>query len=317
MSAARKSSGRKKSARNTVPLAPRNRAGVSRESSAGKASVAGAAAIKRTRRLAFRADEYVRVVPLHQPRPSLGIAELKAAREGDVFDGQVHLATLDAHLTYRGGALLTNVEVYTIFWGKQWASAGSARTLLAQINQFFTDILVSPLIDQLAEYNVPGKKIGPGKFTGTKTITANAPSASVTDTQIQAQLKQWIKASTIPKNNRNTLYFLFLDPHVVSIMGGAKSCQSFCGYHSNTGAVYYAVMPYPTCAGCLGGLTALHAITGTSSHELCEAITDPIPGMGWYDDKNGEIGDICAWSFKQIAGHTVQLEWSNAQNKCV
>src|SRR5207302_9519594 len=33
----------------------------------------------------------------------------------------------------------------------------------------------------------------------------------------------------------------------------------------------------------------------TTSHELCEAITDPVPGEGWYDDTNGEIGDICAW----------------------
>ena len=76
-------------------------------------------------------------------------------------------------------------------------------------------------------------------------------------------------------------------------------------------------MPYPNCAGCLGGLSAFDALTGTSSHELCEAITDPVPGAGWYDNHNGEIGDICAWSFKTVAGYTVQLEWSNAQNACV
>jgi hypothetical protein len=76
-------------------------------------------------------------------------------------------------------------------------------------------------------------------------------------------------------------------------------------------------MPYPGCAGCLGGLQLFDAMTATSSHELCEAITDPVPGTGWYDDTNGEIGDICAWNFKQISGHTVQLEWSNNENKCV
>jgi hypothetical protein len=75
-------------------------------------------------------------------------------------------------------------------------------------------------------------------------------------------------------------------------------------------------MPYPNCAGCLGGLAAVDALTGTSSHELCEAITDPVPGSGWYDNHDGEIGDICAWSFKNVAGYTVQLEWSNLQNKC-
>jgi hypothetical protein len=42
-----------------------------------------------------------------------------------------------------------------------------------------------------------------------------------------------------------------------------------------------------------------------------------VPGSGWYDQVNGEIGDICAWHFKKVAGYKVQLEWSNAQNKCV
>ena len=28
----------------------------------------------------------------------------------------------------------------------------------------------------------------------------------------------------------------------------------------------------------------------TSSHELCEAITDPVPGERWYDQTHGEIG---------------------------
>ncbi len=181
---------------------------------------------------------------------------------------------------------------------------------------FFTAILVSPLIDQLAEYNVTGQTVGYGSFIGTKLIKTNAPVGSITDSAIRAQLSKWIKAKTVPKSTKNTLYFIYLDPGIISIMGGAKSCQNYCGYHNNVGKVYYAVMPYPTCSGCLGGMPAIDALTETSSHELCEAITDPVPGSGWYDNTNGEIGDICAWNFKQVAGYTVQLEWSNQQNKC-
>src|SRR5262249_51805592 len=162
-----------------------------------------------------------------------------------------------------------------------------------------------------------GKSIGYGKITGGKTISANAPVGSITDSAIQKQLKAWIAAGTVPKPNKNTLYFIYLDPGIISIMGGAKSCQNYCGYHNHVGKVYYAVMPYPTCNGCLGGMNAFDALTGTSSHELCEAITDPVPGSGWYDNVNGEIGDICAWNFKKVAGYTVQLEWSNKKNKCV
>jgi hypothetical protein len=94
--------------------------------------------------------------------------------------------------------------------------------------------------------------------------------------------------------------------------------MTFCGYHDSINSqIFYAAMPYPGCGGCLGGLADFDALTATSSHELCEAITDAVPGMGWYDDNNGEIGDICAWKMKQVGGYTVQQEWSNKANNCV
>ncbi|HLG61193.1 MAG TPA: hypothetical protein VKY19_04620 [Ktedonosporobacter sp.] len=100
--------------------------------------------------------------------------------------------------------------------------------------------------------------------------------------------------------------------------GGTNSCQTFCGYHDTIiGQIFYAVMPYPDCAGCANNLSVFDALTATSSHELCEAITDPVPGQGWYDQNNGEIGDICAWQVKQIGDYTVQMEWSNNANSCV
>ena len=265
--------------------------------------------------------EHIRIVPLHHPKPAVSVDELARAREAgeeqDLFDGRAHPAPARAHLTYEGGPLIQNVQVYTIFWGKLWGSNTSSTELMAKLNQFFAATLVSPLIDQLAEYNVPGQTIGHGSLLGTQVINANAPARSISDSAIQAQLLKWINARTVPANTADTLYFIYLDPGVVSIMGGSKSCQSYCGYHNNTGKVYYAVMPYPTCAGCLGGMQAFEALTGTSSHELCEAITDPVPGSGWYDNTNGEIGDICAWNFKQVAGYTVQLDWSNTQDQCV
>src|SRR5258708_1404174 len=242
----------------------------------------------------FVAGEAVRIVPLHYPQPAFAGVEL--ARGGDLFDGKAHVGPLQANLTYRGGPLLPAVEVFTIFWGAQWSSSASAQPLMAKINQFFTAILASDVIGQLAEYGVPGKVIGHGRFIGTKVIVPQAPVTSVTDSQIRTLLAGWIKAKAGPKNTRNTLYFIYLEPGVVSIMGGSKSCQNYCGYHDHVGSIYYGVMPYPICGGCLGGKQAFDALTETSSHELCEAITDPVPGKGWYDDRNGEIGDICAWT---------------------
>ena len=81
--------------------------------------------------------------------------------------------------------------------------------------------------------------------------------------------------------------------------------------------MFYAVLPSPDCRGCSGDRPALEALTITASHELAEAITDPVPGTGWYDDAVGEIGDICAWRTKTVGDYVVQTEWSNAARSCI
>ena len=222
-------------------------------------------------------------------------------------------------LTYRGGPLLSSVEVFTVFWGPAWLQAPQ-NALADSLNQFFQFIVTSPLLDQLGEYNVPGgPQIGYGVYTGTTTITTPRLHHTVSDHAIQHMLEHEIATNNaFPQPNPNALYVVYLPPGVAVIQGGARSCQVFCGYHSDIdGQVFYAVMPFPGCAGCAGGLATLDALTSTSSHELCEAITDTIPGQGWYDDANGEIGDICAWQTKQIGPYTIQREWSNAANACI
>jgi hypothetical protein len=250
----------------------------------------------------------IRIVPLYEAGGG-GTPTVDAARAAP------HVAP---QLTYRGGPLLTAVQVFTIFWGSAWQQGPNA-ALLSQVNQFFDFILTSPLIDQLAEYNVPGQSIGHGRHVGTITISTPSLGRSVTDSAVQHMLGQLRSSNpSVPQATANTLFFVYLPPGVRLVQGGSASCQAFCGYHSDiAGQLFYAAMPYPGCSGCTGGLSALDALTSTSSHELCEAITDPIPGQGWYDDHNGEIGDICAWKTKKVGPYTVQLEWSNRANQCL
>jgi hypothetical protein len=245
----------------------------------------------------------IRVVPLNVPQELIGERAAPAVAP---------------QLTYRNGPLIENVEVFTIFWGPAWQKP-PASDLVPKINQFFGDILKSALIDQLSEYSVPGQTIGHGSFTGTLTITSPHLRKSVSDTAIQHMLQREISTNNaVPQPSPNTLYFIYVEPGVKVVQGGGASCQVFCGYHNDiSGQIFYAVMPYPGCQGCTGSLDPFDALTSTSSHELCEAITDAIPGQGWYDDTNGEIGDICAWKTKKIGAYTVQLEWSNKANKCV
>lgn len=131
-------------------------------------------------------------------------------------------------------------------------------------------------------------------------------------------IQQQVAAGKLPQPNANLLYFVFLPSGTTVTSGGSASCQAFCGYHDAiANQTFYAVMPFPDCSGCSSGLDSFGALTVTASHELCEAITDPIPGQGWYDDANGEIGDICAWQSKRIGGYAVQREWSNRAQACV
>ena len=265
----------------------------------------------------------VRIVPiLRRKKEKVPVPTPLKKEPMELFEGDVPSPPANAHLTYYNGPLIENAAVYTIFWGSGWANDPAMQDVMGQVNQFFSDILISPLMDQLGEYNVAGKySIGQGQLAGTVVITDAAPVAGSTidDASIQTTLTGWINASQVPPVSPNMLYFIYFDQQVTVTMEGGSSCSDFCGYHDAiNGSTYYAVMPYPSCDGCLAGLSVTDTLTGTSSHELCEAITDPIPPSGWYDQTNNmEIGDICAWTFKNVGGHSVQLEWSNQAAKCV
>ena len=192
------------------------------------------------------------------------------------------------HLTYHNGPVLTAVEVVTIFWGQAWTQAAQSG-LIPQLNAFFDLILTSSLMDLMAEYSVPGQAIGHGSRIATATITASEPgggTGQISDAQIQQALQGFIAAGTVPATTANTLYFIYLPPGVDSTLGGAQSCQVFCGYHSHiNGSIFYAVEPFLDCAGCIFG-QVIDSLTKVSSHELCEAITDPALNA-WFDDNTG------------------------------
>ncbi|MDQ6824769.1 MAG: hypothetical protein M3007_04815 [Candidatus Eremiobacteraeota bacterium] len=249
--------------------------------------------------MAVQRNAALRTVPLKLPE---GLARQPTAK--------------GPQLTYRGGPLLAAVEVFAIFWGPAWKQ--TTGDLIIAIKQFFDFVIASELIDQLAEYSNQAHSIGHGTNRGSIVLEQPAPPASVSDAAIRTLLQDQIKNAAVPQPTPNTLYFVYLPPGVTVEQGGSKSCKDFCGYHDAIGnSIFYGVVPYPDCSGCSSNLSINDALTVTTSHELCEAITDPVPGQGWYDDANGEIGDICAWQTKQLGSYVVQLEWSNKANSCV
>ncbi len=246
----------------------------------------------------------IRIVPLRRPSGVAAPAPAPARAP-------------TAALTYRGGSVLAAVQPVAVFWGTAWRDAAQQNTLQA-LNSFLQFVVASPYLDQLAEYSTPKQAIGRGRFGGTAVVTDSAPGTSLPDSAIQQMLDQQVSSKAFPAATPNTVYFVFLPPGVTVVAGSDRSCQAFCGYHERSSAgLYYAVVPYPNCTGCLADLSAIDALTSVCSHELAEAITDPVPGQGWYDDANGEIGDVCAWQNKTLGDYTVQLLWSNRAKACV
>jgi hypothetical protein len=240
---------------------------------------------------------HVRAMPTRGPRPLVVPAAAGAPQ-----------------LTYRGGPVLQNVKVQVVFWG-------SGNNHASELPAFYNAITNSEYFDWLSEYNTdsPSQQIGRGSFLGAFT-DKNAPTGSISDGQIQSHLGDLIDQGKVPPPDANTYYAVHFSPKS-PLSGG---CTDFCGYHGsfahNGATVFYAALPNidDSCGGCVGGDFANTALP--SSHELIEAVTDADVGqndLAWYDDDNGEIGDICAWQAGTAAGLPVQLEWSNQANACI
>ena len=198
---------------------------------------------------------------------------------------------------------------------------------VAQIDDFVSKIGASSYFTgNVAEYGV-----GPATALSAVRLTSNPFPGTVDD----AQIKTWItqQAGTgLPAADGSTIYMLvFLDSQTVTHQGGS-SCKQFAGYHgeaptSGGAAASYAIVA--RCASAIPGLTGLDQVTGTASHELIEASTNPFPDtkpayqeletldFGWeIGVGGGEIADMCAESQGAYVtpsglGYVVQRTWSN------
>jgi hypothetical protein len=223
-----------------------------------------------------------------------------------------------------GGTAMVAPKIYPVFF------AGDD-TMQKQIETFLAALIPS------SYWTATTSEYGVGNATVMPTIiTSDTPPT--TDDAMQMWLANMTDGTHMgwPKPDANTLYAVFLpDNAVITIPQYGQSCQSFGGYHFEaTGkkneSIVYAVMP--RCKN-FGQYKGLDALTGTLSHELVEAATDPtvisnpayaIPDKDhyvWALVPLGEVGDMCTYepqSFQRLIGngtYVVQRTWSNAAAK--
>jgi hypothetical protein len=288
-------------------------------------------------------------------RPITPATGLPAGVTPKVPAGLTHTsAPAGAHLTYYGGKVISNVQVTQVLYGTGTYTSevtDTSTTDGTSIASFYTGVTNSTYFDWLSEYNTtinaangqPGTQqtIGRGSFARQVQITPASGNngTTVDDTNIQAELKSQITRGVLPMPTGNTLFALHFRANQTITQGGSASGVQFCAYHGTVAAsgsipeFYYSVLPDFTTGGMTSGCgngTRYQNETSVSSHEMIEAVTDAevglattsAPPLAWYDNTNGEIGDICNAQQATVTGgdgrsYTVQQEFSNRQNNCV
>jgi hypothetical protein len=170
---------------------------------------------------------------------------------------------------------------------------------------------------------------------------AATPGNCITDAQIQAEihgviaLKGWT-------GGPNKLFLLYTSSGEGSCFDSAgTSCAytQYCAYHGfipTSPPIIYANMPFGNLSACQvpgtpspNGNAVADAVTDVASHEITEAITDPMLNA-WFDSSGNEIADICNFDYgantwdgglanQQWNGHfyEVQQMFDNHAGGCV
>jgi MYXO-CTERM domain-containing protein len=253
--------------------------------------------------------------------------------------------TATGNITYRGGAVVANVHAIPVFWTPSVDPA-----IQAWAEGYLAALTDSVHMDLLAEYGTIGHAGGTNQAIGRGTagpgvvITPSLRGTTINDanSQIATEIERQITAGHLPaperdtQGNPNTIYVVFFPPGTTINDGSGNSCSAFCAYHGAGGQnsdIIYAVIPdMGSGSGCNKGCSDacttdnVGVSTGSVSHELAEAITDPV--NGWFNptsQSGSEIGDICSSTSPMqtdtgiVPGTTIkaQYEWSQRNRKCL
>jgi hypothetical protein len=234
------------------------------------------------------------------------------------------------------------VTITPIYWaptgyGYPESNGSTGPTYQAAINQYITDIAadsgkntniyqvntqytqtvnsVTTNIKYLIHAGTPMTDTDVYPTTGQCTATAIVYTACITQAQYRAELETYTKAQGLPVDLGH-MYVLFFPLNVQEQVPGTPpmySNQYYCGIHGAFttkagGTLVYADMPFDTTScgsgnDTTGNIDADSAIN-TLSHEISEAITDPLPSpnRAWNDSSGWENEDECAGNYGAALG---------------
>jgi len=221
--------------------------------------------------------------------------------------------SVPGQLNDHGSAVVSNAAFQPIYYNSATAAA-----LQTGVNNMLSNFSNSdPGMKVITQYSKTGNAISAALSHVADYVDNQAAPRRISDSGVQSYLTGLFNAGRITATT-NTIYGVYLPQGTTSTLGSSRSCTSYCGYHSsytyNGKTILYAVFPYDDCSGCsLSGKSVLDMETIVTSHEIREAITDPVDA--WWESSSGyEADDKCAWHnlYQQPGGAWVQPEYSNA-----
>ncbi len=213
-------------------------------------------------------------------------------------------------MNYYGGSVFSSVKLVSVIWNKT-----VLQNTQDQIPLLSAAIVNSTYIDQAKEYSTKGVQtinghkgtkqvIKRGTYLGQVVLKPHNQSLSLTDADVQKEIKRQIADGVLPPSDSGTLYMIYFPSDITINLDGSLSCQSFGAYHFATidtrlaraKNIFYSVEP--ECNSGFGFLTF------AASHEFAEATTDNVPTPGsnpdwpqaWNDSAGFEVGDKCGGS---------------------
>jgi hypothetical protein len=236
-------------------------------------------------------------------------------------------------VTFHGGHVLASAQMHDVLINTTAATVGTPQTFQANFsNSTFVHVL-----DQYAGSTANNRyPVSSTLFSASIATFAKVLSQDQLFTVLHAA------AASTHLTGYTHMYNLFLAPGLDTCFDLTSECYSpdntasfvFCAYHgsitfSDIGHVIFSIIPFQHTPGCgddFAGLTLPNAIpiddtATTLSHEQSEAISDPDPGSGYFNDGFGlEIADTCA-AFRAnetLNGHhyLIQPEYSNSAHGC-
>jgi hypothetical protein len=256
-------------------------------------------------------------------------------------------------LLYNGGPVMHTPTVYAIYWIPSALQDGTATSLSSKYQSIETTMLKEyfghSLMNNNTQYHDTKFITNTGKVGGTYVDNSPYPASGcadsgvpnpancITDLDLQNEIN---KVMGIKKwtGGVNKMFLLFTSSNEGQCTDSSNtSCSyvQYCAYHGafvNSAAqdVVYGNEPYGNLTACqVSGAPSPNkfpeadAAATAASHELTEAITDPLLNA-WFDSSGFEIGDECAYYYgftnwdgglanEQWDGHFffLQTEYSN------